>query len=179
MIYRLSSMAIGNRKRLEILLIVSIIVNCSIVCLQLFYKNEQEVKSRIEISRTVNRFDHGEFMHHVRVNENNNGEDGKEAQAKPVERLQGKDDKTYDLHVQEETKKGESLKDGNRFDSFDERRCPEGGEALGMTHFYLVCSYRMCHFLGCLFQAEKKCWGIIFGKITRSHEFWGVVILEK
>ena len=134
-IYRLPSMAIGNRKRLEILLIVSIVVNCSIVCLQLFYKNEPGVKSRIEISRTVNRFDHGEFMHHVRVNENNDGKGDKETRAKLVERLQSRNDRTNDLHVQEETKKVESPEDGNHFDSFDERRCPEGGEALGMTHF--------------------------------------------
>ena len=33
-------------------------------------------------------------------------------------------------------------------------------------------------FWGAFFRAENKLWGIIFGKITGSHKFWGV-ILEK
>ena len=33
-------------------------------------------------------------------------------------------------------------------------------------------------FWGAFFPAENKFWGTIFGKITSSHKFWGV-ILEK
>ena len=33
-------------------------------------------------------------------------------------------------------------------------------------------------FWGAFFRAENKLWGIIFGKVTSSHKFWGV-ILEK
>ena len=127
-------MAIGAKKRLERLVIVSIIVNCTIVCLQLFYKNEQGVKSKIEISRTVNSYDHGEFMHHVRVDENSDDRDGKESQTRVMGNLESRDDNTNNLHVQEETRRGEIPRGGIYFDSFAERRCPEGGEALGMLY---------------------------------------------
>ena len=33
-------------------------------------------------------------------------------------------------------------------------------------------------FWGAFFREENKLWGIIFGKITSRHKFWGV-ILEK
>ena len=33
-------------------------------------------------------------------------------------------------------------------------------------------------FWGAFFPAEDKFWGIVFGKMTSSHKFWGV-ILEK
>ena len=31
-------------------------------------------------------------------------------------------------------------------------------------------------FWGAFFQKENKFWGIIFGKITRSHKFWGDIL---
>ena len=34
----------------------------------------------------------------------------------------------------------------------------------------------MCHFWGAFFRPENKFWGIIFAKITSSHEFWGVIL---
>ena len=41
---------------------------------------------------------------------------------------------------------------------------------------YHMCRYGMCHILGCLFRAENKFWGIIFGKITKSHRLLGLVL---
>ena len=34
----------------------------------------------------------------------------------------------------------------------------------------------MPFFWGAFFRAENKFWGIIFGKITGSHNFWGVIL---
>ena len=31
-------------------------------------------------------------------------------------------------------------------------------------------------FSGVIFPVENKFWGIIFGKITSSHKFWGVIL---
>ena len=36
---------------------------------------------------------------------------------------------------------------------------------------YYICRYDMCLFLGCLFRAENKFLGIIFGKMTSGHKF--------
>ena len=33
-------------------------------------------------------------------------------------------------------------------------------------------------FWGAFFRAENKFWGIIFGKITSCHKFWGVILEE-
>ena len=33
----------------------------------------------------------------------------------------------------------------------------------------------MCYFFGCLFQAENKFWGVIFGRITNRHKCWRVI----
>ena len=50
---------------------------------------------------------------------------------------------------------------------------PGGG---GNNH---ICWYRICHFWGAFFRAENRFWGIIIGKITRSHEFGGVIFFIK
>ena len=46
----------------------------------------------------------------------------------------------------------------------------------GVTTIYEGTGYAI--FWGAFFPAENKFWGTIFGKITSSHKFWGV-ILEK
>ena len=50
---------------------------------------------------------------------------------------------------------------------------PGGG---GVTTIYAGTGCAI--FWGAFFRVETKFWGIIFGKITSSHKFWGV-ILEK
>ena len=41
---------------------------------------------------------------------------------------------------------------------------------------YHIRRYEMCHFWRAFFRAENKFWGIIFGKITSSHKFGGVIL---
>ena len=48
---------------------------------------------------------------------------------------------------------------------------PGGG---GVTTIYA--GARCAIFGGAFFQGENKFWGIIFGKITSSHKFWGVIL---
>ena len=51
-----------------------------------------------------------------------------------------------------------------------------GGGGGGVTTIYAGTESAI--FWGAFFRAENKFWGIIFGKITSSHKFWGF-ILEK
>ena len=36
-----------------------------------------------------------------------------------------------------------------------------------------------CANFGCLFQEENEFWGVILGKITNRHKFWGAIFERK
>ena len=53
-----------------------------------------------------------------------------------------------------------------------EFRAQPGGDGVTTIYEGTGCAI----FWGAFFRAENKFWGIIFGKITSSHKFWGVVL---